>query len=103
MLNWSRFSDGRPDGSPAVIAAYDSNNVMLESYTLTFGPLGGNNLGEFHGFLRGNADISAITFTGAYIGAANLEVMSAPVPEPGTYAMMALGLLGLGLMVRRKA
>jgi hypothetical protein len=32
----------------------------------------------------------------------NFNLQAAPVPEPETYAMMGLGLAGLGLMVRRK-
>lgn len=34
---------------------------------------------------------------------AGLNVTAAAIPEPGTYALMALGLAGIGLMVRRRA
>ncbi len=30
------------------------------------------------------------------------DLVYAPVPEPSTYAMMAAGLLGLGLVARRR-
>ncbi len=102
FMNWARFDTGTPDGIAPVIAVYDSSNTLLESYSLTFGPLGGTNSGEFHGFSRGSADISYMTFTGAYIGAANLEVLSNPVPEPATYALMGLGLLAIGAIARRR-
>ena len=64
FLNWSRFSSGAPDGDLPIISIYDSANTLLESYTLTFSTGGGTNSGEFHGFLRGTADIASITFDG---------------------------------------
>lgn len=41
-----------------------------------------------------------MTFSGAFIGAANLEVV--PVPEPSTYALMALGLTAVAWVARRR-
>lgn len=111
FLNWSMDSNGGPVGAPAVIAIYNSSDVLLESYTLTFGPFGGDAIdkGEFHGFFRDTADISSMTFTGAFIGAAGLEVVagspgnpSNPIPLPGSLALLSLGLLGLGCAARRR-
>ena len=104
FVNWSRFSDGRPDGDPAIISIYNAADTLLETFTLTFGPLGGTNNGEFHGFLRNTADIASIRFDGAYIGAANLQVVAGKsVPAPGTLARGALGLVAMGALRRRKA
>ncbi len=104
FLNWSRFFEGSPDGNAATIAVYDQADTLLESFTLTFGPLGGTNNGEFHGFLRNSADIASVRFAGGYIGAANLEVLPGnSVPLPGTLALSALGLLATALVRRRKA
>lgn len=104
FLNWSRFNDDQPDGDPATISIYDPADTLLESFTLTFGPLGGTNNGEFHGFLRNTADIASIRFSGAYIGAADLSVLAVnSVPVPGTLALGALGLLAMGALRRRKA
>lgn len=103
FLNWARFDNGGPDGNQPVIAAYDAANALLESYTLTFSTGGGANSGEFHGFQRGSSDIKSITFSGGFIGAADLQVLStAPVPEPETYALMLGGLAALGAVVRRR-
>lgn len=101
-LNWARNPDGSPFGDAAVLSAYDATNTLLESYTLTFDTGGADNSGEFHGFLRSSAEIKSLTFGGAYIGAKNLEVVTAAVPEPQTYGLMLAGLVVVGAIARRR-
>lgn len=92
--------DAPINGSTPTIAVYNSGNQLLESSTLSFSTSGLTNTGEVHGFLENTADISSMTLSGSWIGAANLQVVA--VPEPETYAMMIVGLGLMGFMVRRK-
>jgi len=38
----------------------------------------------------------------AYVSIEGIAIQTAPVPEPGTYALMALGLGAIGMVVRRR-
>ncbi|MBV6325000.1 PEP-CTERM sorting domain-containing protein [Duganella sp. HSC-15S17] len=85
---------------PATIAVYDATHTLIESTTLTFTTNGGQNQGEFHGFLESAPSISFLTMSGAYIGATGFAVQA--VPEPETYAMLLTGLGLLGVAARRR-
>ena len=59
--------------------------------------------GEFHGFLQSTNNISYMTLSGSYIGAANLETVSVgAIPEPETYALMMAGLGVMAFVARRR-
>lgn len=85
---------------PATIAVYDATHTLIESATLTFTTNGGQNQGEFHGFLENGPSIGFLTMSGAYIGATGFAVQA--VPEPETYAMLLTGLGLLGVAARRR-
>lgn len=100
-------------GDRAVISIFDSADALLESYTLSVlvntSQVGldtsqvGNKLGEFHGFLQSTNNVSYMTLSGSYIGAANPETLSvAAVPEPETHALMAAGLGVMAFVSRRR-
>ena len=90
FMNYAPFR-----GNP-VISVYDKYNNLLESTTLSFSAIGS---GEVHGFLESAANISHFKFSGAYLGASNLQV--AAVPEPESYAMLLAGLGLMGGIARR--
>ncbi len=100
FMNYATSSGSTPLGSTPTIAVFNSGNQLLESSTLSFSTSGLTNTGEVHGFLENTADISSMTLSGSFIGAAALQVVA--VPEPETYAMMIAGLGLMGFMVRRK-
>jgi len=104
VLGVGAFMNYVPDPTPdglARIAIYDSSMTMLESFTLDFST-NAPNAGEFHGFLRDSADIHFMTFSGGFIGAADLQVIANPVPEPSTYALFALGLVAVAIAARHR-
>jgi hypothetical protein len=100
------FLNYDPDlGDTPIIAVYDSGHNLIESYGLDFRLDGdATNGGAFYGFLEATADISYITYSNAYVGAADLVVngTAAAVPEPVSLTLFVAGLLGVGLLRRRR-
>ena len=92
-----------------VITAYDSANSVLESWGFV-GDSNGNqdNSAIFIGISRANADIDHVSFSiaGGADFAINQVALSRMtdqrVPEPASWGLAALSLVGLGLSRRRK-
>jgi hypothetical protein len=102
------FSDDSPLGD-YVFTAFGAGDVVLESVTLTPSYLFANSRFAFVTFLRGGADIVKLSidsqapgeFDTDYYGIDDLRLDGATgsvaMPEPGTLAILGLGLAGLGL------
>jgi hypothetical protein len=88
---------------PLYIAAYgiDGNLLDGDSYELPVFTPGEINGGAFYGIGRPTADIAKFVVVGPYAVVDDLT-FSAPVPEPGTWAMLGAGVLVLGAMTRRR-
>lgn len=85
---WS-YANG---GLPGVVAVDDANDILT-----------GN---EFHGVIQFNGLVSQISWTSSpneYWHGITFGSVAMDVPEPGTLALFAMGLLGLGAARRKVA
>lgn len=84
------------DSTPTTIAVYTPGGALIESYSLTFLTGGGTDTGQFLGFSESSPSIGYFTLTDNYIGIVNLTIASSSVPEPGSMALMGIGVVGFG-------
>ena len=94
------FSDTAPLGT-YTISAFDVSNVLLESFVL-----GGTSIARYVGFQYGSDQISRfVVGPGSAFGDAfaidDLRVARA-VPEPSSWALMAMGAAALAALRRRR-
>ncbi len=93
------------DAAPGnfTLLAFDALGNTLESYTVGVDTAwDGYNEGSFFGIHRGAADIFGFAVTGSDVVLDNLTLTTAPIPEPGSYALMAAGLGLVGWLTRRR-
>jgi PEP-CTERM motif len=89
--------------SNLTVAVYGQTGTLLEQFQVTpdTDPLGYNE-GVFAGFTRPNADIYSFAVVDGKFVIDDLRWAVAPVPEPGEYAMLLVGLGMIGLMAKRR-
>lgn len=84
------------------ISAYGNNNQIIETHSFTVGATANDyNAGQFLGISRAQADIRSVSFKGLGVVADDL-VLTTPVPEPTTWALMLAGLASVGMLRSRR-
>jgi hypothetical protein len=105
-FNLSQPMDGVKNAQ-LTLTAYSAANQVLESFTYKVDTSWDSyNEGMFLGFSRASADIYSFGVTvsgGQSLVLDDLHLSAAPVPEPATLAMLAVGLVVVGGVARRRA
>lgn len=85
-----------------VISAYGDNNQIIETHSFTVDKTADDyNASQFLGISRSSADIRSIAFKGVGVVADDFS-FTTPVPEPGTWALMLAGIVGVGFLRARR-
>ena len=97
------FSDNSALGS-YTISAFDTNNVLLESFALDDAGIG---IARYVGFQYGSAQISRFAVgpgsaSNDAFAIDDLRVVADAVPEPSSWALMAMGAAALAALRRRR-
>lgn len=93
------------DAAPVslLVEALGAGGTVLESYTVNIDTaFDSYNAGRFVGIGRATQDVLALRVSGDGIVLDDLRVATQPIPEPSTYALMAVGLGLLGMAARRQ-
>jgi hypothetical protein len=94
-----------PAPSDVTVSIYDTASLLLGSFTVSSAPSSG--VGEFFGVTTDGSDtIGSVVLSpsdGSFTGVDQIQFGQAAAPEPGSLLMLALGLAGLGCMVRLKS
>lgn len=95
-INWAG------DNVPVTIAAFDSADNLLETYSLA--DSSGNLVpaDTFYGIFRPQGDISKFVMTAGYIGIADIVIDGGVIPEPATWALLISGFGLVGAAARRR-
>jgi len=88
------------NAGPIFLAAWNGNTLLETHVFNVVTPSTSYDEGAFRGFFREAGDINKFTVIGSGVAMDNLTL--APVPEPGTYAMLLAGLALLGSIVSRR-
>ena len=85
------------------VLAYDQDGNELESFNYSVNTaFDSYNEGKFLGFTRAQADIYGFGIADGTFVMDNLTYATAPVPEPGTWALMMAGFVTLVAVSRRR-
>jgi PEP-CTERM motif len=91
--------------SDVTVSIYDTASLLLGSFTVSSAPSTG--VGEFFGVTTDGSDtIGSVVLSpssGSFAGVDQIQFGQTSAPEPGSLLMLALGLAGLGCMVRLKS
>ncbi len=98
------FMNYVPGGATALIRALDFNGNVLDQFDLLqSAPIstpGAFNGGAFRGIRRTQNDIYGFSFTGSFLAARDLQVVTT-APEPSTFVLTAAGVLLVAAARRR--
>ncbi len=98
VLNWAAETSYL---APSSISVYDASNNLIESLTLYAGGVDLVTPDSFYGFQESSATISKFVLTDGYVAVIG-GLSATSVPEPATWAMMLVGLGGIGVTMRSR-